>query len=37
MSKLVFDTSIRKWRPRTVADDIWALQVVEAVKAREGK
>lgn len=36
MSQLIYDASIRKWRKRTIADDIWAKQVVEAVKALEG-
>lgn len=35
--KLIYDASIRKWRKRTPADDIYVLQVIQAVKALEGK
>lgn len=34
---LVYDASIRMWRPRTQADDDYAQAVVEAVRALEGK
>lgn len=37
MSKLIFDASIRKWRPQTQADIEWSKAVVQAVKALEGK
>lgn len=32
---MIYDASIRKWRKRTLADRIWALQVIDAVKKLE--
>lgn len=29
MKKLLYDTSIRKWRERTLADDIYALKIFQ--------